>query len=38
MNIYRKSLQNKVIDENGYKPLGNFFTKYLDETKKNSFL
>ena len=31
--MYRKSLQDNLIDENEYESLCNIFTKYLDETK-----
>ena len=36
--FYRKSLQDNVIDKNEYESLCNIFTKYLDETKNESFL
>ena len=36
--IYRKSLQDNVIDKNEYENLCNIFTKYVDETKNESFL
>ena len=36
--IYRKSLQDNVIDKNEYESLCNIFTKILEETKKESFL
>ena len=36
--LYRKSLQdNDVIDKNEYERLCNIFTKYVDETKNESF-
>ena len=37
-NLYRKSLQDNVIDESEYESLCNIFTKFLDETKNESFL
>ena len=37
-NLYMKSLQDNVFDENEYELLCNTFTKYLDETKNESFL
>ena len=37
-NLYRKSLQDNVIDKNEYEILCNIFTKYVDETKNESFL
>ena len=36
--LYRKSLQDNVIDKNEYDSLCNFFTKYIDENKNESFL
>ena len=36
--LYRKSLQDNVIDKNEYENLCNFFTKYVDENKNESFL
>ena len=36
--IYRKSLQDNIIDRSQYESLCNFFTKQLDETKNESFL
>ena len=36
--LYRKSLQDKVIDKNEYESLCNIFTKYVDENKNESFL
>ena len=36
--IYRKSLQDNVIDKNEYESLCNIFTRYVDETKNESFL
>ena len=35
--LYRKSLQDNVIDKNEYESLCNIFTKYLDENKNGSF-
>ena len=35
--LYRKSLQNKVIDKSDSESLCNNFTKYLEETKNESF-
>ena len=35
--LYRKSLQDTVIDKNEYESLCNFFTKYVDEKKDESF-
>ena len=35
--LYRKSLQNKVIDKNEYDSLCNIFTKKIDENKIESF-
>ena len=35
--LYRKSLQNNVIDKSDYESLCNIFTKYLEETKNESF-
>ena len=32
--LYRKNLEENLINGNDYKPLFNIFTKYLDETKK----
>ena len=37
-NIYRKSLQDNVIDKTEYESLCNIFTKYVDENKHESFL
>ena len=37
-NLYRKSLQDIVIDKNEYESLCKIFTKHLDETKNESFL
>ena len=37
-NLYRKSLQDNVIDKTENKSLCNFFTKYVDENKNESFL
>ena len=36
--LYRKSLQDNVIDKTEYEILWNFFTKYIDENKNGSFL
>ena len=36
--LYRKPLQDNVINKNEYESLCNIFTKHLDETKKESFL
>ena len=36
--IYRKSLQDNVIDKSEYDILCNIFTKYVDENKNESFL
>ena len=36
--LYKKSLQDNVIDKNEYESLCNIFTKYVDETKNESFL
>ena len=36
--IYRKSVQNITIDENEYESLCNIFTRFVDETKNESFL
>ena len=36
--LYRKSLQDNVIDKTEYESLCNFFTRYLDENKNESFL
>ena len=36
--LYRKSLQDKVIDKTEYDSLCNIFTKYVDENKNKSFL
>ena len=35
---YEQSLKDKVIDKNEYEALCNNFTKYFDETEKESFL
>ena len=37
-NLYRKSLQDNVIDKTEYDSLCNIFTKYVDENKNESFL
>ena len=37
-NLYRKSLQDDVIDKTEYDSLCNIFTKYVDENKNESFL
>ena len=36
--LYRKSLQDNVIDKNECERLYKFFTKYVDENKNESFL
>ena len=36
--LYRKSLQENVIDKNEYERLCNVFTEYVDETKNRFFL
>ena len=36
--LYRKSLQDNVIDKNEYESLCNIFTGYVDENKNESFL
>ena len=36
--LYRKSLQDNVIDKNEYESLCNLFTKHVDENKNESFL
>ena len=36
--LYRKSLQDNVIDKNEYESLCNIFTKYVDENKNEFFL
>ena len=36
--LYRKSLQDNVIDKNENESLRNIFTKYIDENKNESFL
>ena len=36
--LYRKSLQDNVIDKTEYDSLCNIFTKYIDENKNESFL
>ena len=36
--LYRKSLQDNVIDKSEYDSLCNIFTKYVDENKNESFL
>ena len=35
--LYRKSLQNNIIDKSEYESLCNFFTRYVDENKNESF-
>ena len=35
--LYRKSLQDNVMDKNEYESLCNIFTKYVDENKNESF-
>ena len=37
-NLYRKSLQDNVIDKTEYESLCNIFTKYINENKNESFL
>ena len=37
-NLYRKSLQDNVIDKTEYESLCNIFSKYVDENKNESFL
>ena len=36
--LYRKSLQDNIIDKTEYDSLCNIFTKYADENKNESFL
>ena len=36
--LYRKSLQDNIIDKTEYESLCNIFTKYVDENKKEFFL
>ena len=36
--LYRKSLQDNVIDKTEYESLCNIFTRYIDENKNESFL
>ena len=36
--LYRKSLQDNIIDKNGYESLCKIFTKNVDENKTESFL
>ena len=36
--LYRKSLQDNIIDKTEYESLCNIFTKYLDQNKNESFL
>ena len=36
--LYRKSLQDNIIDKTEYDSLCNFFTKYVDQNKNKSFL
>ena len=36
--LYRKSLQDNIIDKNEYESLCNIFIKYIDENKNESFL
>ena len=36
--LYRKSLQDNVIDKSEYESLCNLFTRYVDENKNESFL
>ena len=36
--LYRKCLQDNVIDKNEYESLCKIFTKYVDENRTNCFL
>ena len=36
--LYRKSLQDNLIDKNEYESLCNIFTKYVDQNRNESFL
>ena len=36
--LYKKSLQDNIIDKNEYDNLCNIFTRYVDENKNESFL
>ena len=36
--LYRKSLQDNVIDKTEYESLCNIFTRYIDQNKNESFL
>ena len=36
--LYRKSLQDNIIDKNEYESLCTIFTEYVDQTKNESFL
>ena len=36
--LYRKSLPDNINDKNEYESLCNIFTRYVDETKNESFL
>ena len=36
--LYRKSLQDNIIDKTEYESLCNIFTKHVDENKNESFL
>ena len=36
--LYRKSLQDNIIDKTEYESLCNIFTRYVEENKKESFL
>ena len=36
--LYRKSLQDNLVDKSEYDSLCNIFTKYIDENKNESFL
>ena len=36
--LYRKSLQDNIIDKNEYESLSNNFTRYVDESENESFL
>ena len=36
--LYRRSLQDNIIDKNEYENLCNIFTRYVDQNKKEYFL
>ena len=38
VKLYKKSLEDNLIDKNEYESQCNFFTNYVDETKTESFL